>query len=63
MATGMEQKSYKALFPLWSLRKKRCIEINKIKNHVEAGLKVFERILILKQRQRWNCPDSNLHEF
>ena len=48
----MEQKSYKALFPLWSLRKKRCIEINKIKNHVEAGLKVFERILILKQRQR-----------
>ena len=48
----MEQKSYKALFPLWSLRKKRCIEINKIKNHVEAGLKVFERILILKQIQR-----------
>ena len=29
MATGIEQKLYKALFPLWGL-KKRYIEINTI---------------------------------
>ena len=31
MATGIAQKSYKALFPLWSLKKKRYTEINKLK--------------------------------
>ena len=31
MATGIAQKSYKALFPLWSLKKKRYVEINKLK--------------------------------
>ena len=31
METGIAQKSYKALFPLWSLKKKRYTEINKLK--------------------------------
>ena len=31
MATGIAQKSYKALFPLLSLKKKRYTEINKLK--------------------------------
>ena len=30
MTTGIAQKSYKALFPLWSLKKKRYTEINKL---------------------------------
>ena len=31
MVAGIAQKSCKALFPLWSLKKKRYIEINKLK--------------------------------
>ena len=51
MVIGVAPKSYKALFPLWYLKKKD-IEINKIKNHAKERLKALERILRLKQRKR-----------
>ena len=31
MATEIAQKNYKASFPLWSLKKKRYIGVNKLK--------------------------------
>ena len=31
MATGIAQKSYKALFPLWSLKKKYTLKLKKLK--------------------------------
>ena len=31
MLTGIAQKSYKALFPLWSVNKKDILKINKLK--------------------------------
>ena len=37
MVTGITQKSYKALFLLWSLKKKRYIEIDKLKMMQRKG--------------------------
>ena len=51
MATGMAQKATKLYFHCVPLRK-RYIEINKLKNHVEERLKALEKTLILKQRKR-----------
>ena len=51
MVIGVAPKSYKALFPLWQLKKKD-IEINKIKNHAKERLKALERLLRLKQRKK-----------
>ena len=54
MMTEIAQKSYKDLFPLWSLKKKGYIEINntKKKKHAEERLKALEKILILKEIKR-----------
>ena len=53
MLTRIAQKCCKALFPLWSIKKKRYIEINKIKSYAEkALLKALKRLLILKQIKR-----------
>ena len=51
MAIRIAQKSCKALFPLWSLKKK-IIEIDKLKYHPEERLKALEKILILSQTKR-----------
>ena len=53
MMTEIAQKSYKDLFPLWSLKKKGYIEINNTKKkHAEERLKALEKILILKEIKR-----------
>ena len=44
MATGIVQKSHKALFLLWSLKKKDILKLIKFKNHAEERLKTLERI-------------------
>ena len=54
MVTGIPQKSCRALFPSWPLKKKRYIKINEIKNHAEKRLKALEIILILKARKMRN---------
>ena len=33
MATGIAQKSYKALFPFWSLKKKDILKLMNLKSH------------------------------
>ena len=50
MVTGISQKSYKASFPLWSLKKKD-FDTWQTKNHAEEKLKALERILVLKQKK------------
>ena len=50
MATGIAQKSWTALFPLWSLRKN---DISKMKRkYIEETQKVLKRILIFKYRKK-----------
>ena len=63
MVTGIPQKSYRALFPSWLLKKKRYIKINEIKNHAEERLLALEIILILKVRKMRNYTYPILHEF
>ena len=63
MVTGIPQKSRRALFPSWPLKKKRYIKINEIKNHAEKRLKALEIILILKARKMRNYTYPILHEF
>ena len=48
MVTGITQKSYKALFLLWSLKKKRYIEIDKLKMMQRKGWKHW------KESWNWN---------
>ena len=38
MLTRIAQKCCKALFPLWSIKKKQYIEINKTKSYAEKEL-------------------------
>ena len=60
MVTGIPQKSCRALFPSWPLKKKRY---NEIKNHAEKRLKALEILLIMKARKMRNYTYPILHEF
>ena len=44
MATGIAQKNHKALFLLWSHKKKDILKLIKFKNHAEERWKALEGI-------------------
>ena len=63
MATGIEQKSCTALFPLWFLKKNDISKMKK-KRYKEKIQKALKGILIFKYRKNksknYTCPDYAL---